>query len=317
MPRTDLAKDELRQYSPEVESPTDIDAFWGDTMAELAQTPPRTEITECGPALRGVRCAEVAFDGFRGTRVRGWYVRPTTNGPYPGVVCYHGYGGRGARPLELYALAAQGVAALSIDCRGQCGEVGEFSVAGYGHARGWLTSGIRSPHTYYYRAVYADAVRAIDVLCELEEIDENRIAVTGPSQGGGLSLAAAALSARPSFVWADLPFLCNFQRGVDVASDGPYPEIAEFLRRMPDLEPTVWKTLSYFDNLVLAPRITAPTVVTVGLWDDVCPPSTAYAMFARIEAADKQLRPYSCLAHELTYEIDTSRLLEIVERLRP
>jgi cephalosporin-C deacetylase len=315
--RTDLPLGELYEYSPDVTSPADIREFWRGTLADLAQTPSRAEIIESESALRGVHCAQIAFDGFGGTRVRGWYLRPHGDGPFPGTVCYHGYGGRGARPLELYALAAQGIAVLSIDCRGQCGEVGEFSTAGYGHARGWLTTGIRSPLTYYYRPIYADAVRAIDVLCALDEVDESRIALTGPSQGGGLSLAAAALSPRPSFVWADIPFLCNFERGVDVAVDGPYPEIAEFLRRMPELESTVWQTLAYFDNLVLAPWVTAPTVITVGLWDEVCPPSTIFPTFARLGAEDKELKPYSCLGHELTYEIDEARLMAIVGHLQP
>ena len=102
-----------------------------------------------------------------------------------------------------------------------------------------------------------------------------------------------------------------------MALEGPYPEIADFLRRMPDLEPAVWRTLAYFDNLVLAPWVTAPTVITAGLWDEVCPPSTVFPTFARLGSSDKQLLPYSCLGHDLTYELDEARLLRLVERLRP
>jgi cephalosporin-C deacetylase len=316
MPRSDLPRDELLQYAPHVEPPPDLDEFWRTTLDELSEVPSEIEVAQAGPELRGVRCAKLSFHGLGGARVEGWYVRPYGDGPFPGVVCYHGYGGRGARPLELYPLAAQGIAVLSMDCRGQCGEVIDPHVGeSGGHARGWLTIGIRAPETYYYRSLYADAVRAVEVLSALDEVDEERIAVTGPSQGGGLSLAAAALSPIPKFVWADIPFLCHFQRAVDLASEGPYPEIAEFVRRMPDLEPTVWRTLSYFDNLVLAPRVTAATVITAGLWDDICPPSTIFPTFTRLGATDKELIPYSFLGHELTYEIDEARLLAIAERL--
>jgi cephalosporin-C deacetylase len=318
MPRSDLSHDDLLQYAPQVSPPSDLDAFWRTTLDELAEVPFEIEVIETGPELRGVQCARLSFHGLGGARVEGWYVRPSGRGRFPGLVCYHGYGGRGARPLELYSLAAQGIAVLSMDCRGQCGEVVDPDLGeSGGHARGWLTMGIRSPETYYYRSLYADAVRAIEVLCALDEVDEDRIAVTGPSQGGGLSLAAAALSPIPKFVWADIPFLCHFERGVDVASEGPYPEIADFLRRMPGLEPIVWRTLSYFDNLVLAPRVAAATVVTAGLWDEVCPPSTIFPTFTRLGAADKELLTYSCLGHELTYEIEEARLLAILERLRP
>lgn len=318
MPRNDLSYDELLSYAPQVRAPDDLRVFWDATLAELAQVRPQVELADSALSLRGVRCSSVTFSSLGGTRVRGWYLRPEgADGNLPGTVVYHGYGGRGARPLELYPLAAQGVAVLSVDCRGQCGEVGDAPPDDYGHARGWLTQGIRSPSTYYYRSVYADAVQALEVLSGFDEVDETRIAVTGPSQGGALSLAVAALSSRPAFVWADIPFMCHIARGVDIASDGPYPEIADFLRRMPGLEATVWETLAYFDNLVLAPWVSAPTVITAGLWDDVCPPSTVFPTHARLGAEDKQLRAYPCLRHELTYEIDEARLTTLVARLRP
>lgn len=317
MPRSDLAYDELLSYSPAVAQPADLREFWDATISELAEAAPDVELAGSSLALRGVTISAIAFTSLGGTRVRGWYLRPDGGHDLPGAVVYHGYGGRGARPLELYPLAAQGVAVLSVDCRGQCGEVGDAPGDGFGHAHGWLTQGIRSPSTYYYRSVYADAIRALDVLCAFEEVDESRVAVTGPSQGGALSLAAAALSNRPAFVWADIPFMCHLERGVDMASDGPYPEIADFLRRMPDMQTTVWSTLAYFDNLVLAPWVTAPTVITAGLWDDICPPSTVFPTYARLGTEDKELRSYPCLRHELTYEIDEARLTTLVERLRP
>jgi cephalosporin-C deacetylase len=86
---------------------------------------------------------------------------------------------------------------------------------------------------------------------------------------------------------------------------------------MPALETTVWNTLAYFDNLVLAPWVTAPTVITAGLWDDVCPPSTIFPTYARLGTDDKQLRTYPCLGHDLTYEIDEARLMTLMQRLRP
>ena len=101
---------------------------------------------------------------------------------------------RAARPLQMYTLAAQGVAVLSMDCRGQDGDTPDMPPLDGGHHAGWLTRGLTDPHHYYYRYVFTDAVRAIDALVSREEVDQGRVGVTGGSQGGGLALAAAGFS---------------------------------------------------------------------------------------------------------------------------
>src|SRR6476660_1758142 len=122
-----------------------------------------------------------------------------------------------------------------------------------------MTQGIRDPQKYYYRHVYADAVRALEVLARREEVDAKRLAITGGSQGGGITLAVAALSDRPILALPDIPFLCDYRRAIAITPAGPYPEIPQFLKQFPDqLEPAM-RTLSYCDNLNLAPMIKCRT----------------------------------------------------------
>ena len=68
---------------------------------------------------------------------------------------------------------------------------------------GVLSRGLASPDTYYYRRLYADAVRAVETAGALPGVDPARIGVSGMSQGGALALAAAALA--PELV-TSLPF---------------------------------------------------------------------------------------------------------------
>jgi cephalosporin-C deacetylase-like acetyl esterase len=58
---------------------------------------------------------------------------------------------------------------------------------------GSMTKGILDPQHYFYRRVFTDAVRAIEAARSHPEVDATQIAVTGGSQGGGISLAAAGL----------------------------------------------------------------------------------------------------------------------------
>jgi len=161
-----------------------------------------------------------------------------------------------------------------------------------------MTKGILDKREYYYRGVYVDCVRAIDFLCTRAEVDPKRIGVTGGSQGGGLTLAVAGLDRRPALAMADVPFLCHFARPLEISDAYPYREIADFLRRYPGTDDQVFRTLSYFDVMNLAADIACPTLVTAGLEDMVCPPSTVFAAYNHIPAP-KSIDVFRYYAHEV------------------
>jgi len=315
MPSIDLPLHELRSYVPEETEPEDFDQFWAKTLEEARSAGPGLQLDDPYMPLAGVEAFHVWMTGFGSARISGWYVRPAKGGPFPAIAHFHGYSWRAARPLETYALAAQGIAVLSMDCRGQGGDSPDVPPLAGGHHPGWLTVGLTDPANHYYRYVFADAVMAVDALAAQEEVDQSRIAVTGASQGGGLSLAVAALSGRASFVWADVPFLSDFPRAVEVAPHSPYTEVSEFLRRRPELKETAFRTLAYIDVANHARRVTCPARVTVGLWDDICPPSTVFAAYGRLASPDKDLLVFPYHGHGLTYEIEERRFAELVRRL--
>jgi len=323
MPSIDMPLEQLRQYKPSLYRQEDFDAYWERTLAESARQPLNAELIPYALPTRGVQCYAVRFDGFNGTstrsaepsRLAGWYLRPEGREKCPGVCVYHGYSGRGPRPMDLLAYAAQGMCVLSMDCRGQLGQSQDTSTT-EGHFMGWMTQGIRQPDQYYYRYVYADAVRALELLARREEVDERRLAVTGISQGGGITLAAAALSERPMLALADVPFLCDYRRAVEISPSTPYTEISSFLKYYPHLYGEVFRTLSYCDNLNLAAWITCRTVVCNCLWDEVCPPSTIFGAYNHI-TAEKQMEIYPYHKHEVPYEHTETKFKLLMEILRP
>jgi cephalosporin-C deacetylase len=229
---------------------------------------------------------------------------------------YHGYSGRGQRPLDVLAIAEQGIAVMTMDTRGQNGLSEDHAAYPGGHFSGWMTKGIREPRSYYYRYVYADAVRALEVLASMEEVDAKRIAATGVSQGGGITLAAAALSGRVVLALADIPFLCDYRRAIEITPLPPYTEISSFLKTNPGEYERVIRTLSYCDNLNLAPWIKCRTVVCNCLWDDICPPSTIFGMYNHI-AGEKSMEVYPYHKHEVPYEHAETRFKLLMEVLKP
>ena len=124
--------------------------------------------------------------------------------------------------------------------------------------------------------------------------------MSGASQGGGLALAASALTtsalatAKVTACHADVPFLCDIQRGITLAAQPPYTEVPEFLAQNVDLIPAALDTLRYIDCALLARRVTAECLLSTGLMDDVCPPSTVFAAYNEITAVkDIAVHPYT------------------------
>jgi len=180
-----------------------------------------------------------------------------------------------------------------------------------------MTKGIQSKYEYYYRAVYMDAIRALEVLADMECVDKGRIGVTGESQGGGLTLAAAALSDIPVVAVALYPYLSNFDRAIDIAPSFPYQELNEYFRRYsdPEVEKQARKTLSYFDIMNLAPKIKCPVLIGTGLVDEITPPSTVFAAYNHM-TCPKEIAVYRYFGHEFIPGFVDKRLRMLMQHLQ-
>lgn len=283
MPRFDLSPEELRAYRPEVAEPADFDEFWQRTLRESRAVAQPVRLTRIDSPLRAVEVYDVMFSGYGGDPIGGWLTLPAGGTePLPAIVEYNGYGGGRGLPHEHLAWATAGYAHLFMDTRGQGSTWGTGGSTADPHgsapaASGVMTRGILDPHDYYYRRAMTDAVLAVDAIRQVERVDPARVSVAGISQGGGLAIAAAALSEGLMAAMPDVPFLCHFGRAVGLTDRDPYHEIVRYLAVHRNAIDTVFTTLSYFDGVNFAKRATAPALFSTAMLDQVCPPSTVYA----------------------------------------
>ncbi|MEZ3159018.1 acetylxylan esterase [Microbacterium sp. BWT-B31] len=304
MPRFDLSPAQLREYRPPVSEPADLDAFWARTITE-ARAAGRPVIRERADApLALFDTFDVVFSGFAGDPVRAWLVLPRgVRHPLPAVVEFVGYGrGRGLAHERLHWPAA-GYAQLIVDTRGQGSEWGTGGETPDPHGSGpavagFLTRGIDDPGHYYYRRVFTDAVRAIDAVLCFDEVDPDRVAVTGNSQGGAIAIAAAALHEQVAAALPTAPILCDLPRVVGLTGAEPHHEIVRYLAVHRGAEERVFRTLSYFDGAHLAARANAAALFGCGHMDTIAPPSGAYAAFNRWGGADREMADYPWNHHE-------------------
>ena len=303
MAQFDLPVAELRAYAPDLAEPDDLDGFWSTTLAEARSHPLAASFVRVESGLTEITSYDVTFAGFGGSPVRGWLHLPAhRTGPLAAVVEYLGYGGGRGLPHERVLWAAAGYAHFIMDTRGQgsgwlAGATPDPGDPGDPSHPGFLTRGILHPERYYYRRVYTDAVRAVEAVRSHERVDPARVAVTGQSQGGGITIAVAGLVDGLLGVMPDVPFLSDFPRAITLVDSDPYAEIARFLKVHRDRWDDVAATLSHFDVAILGRRARAPALFSVALMDETCPPSTVYAAYNRF-GGPREIREYPFNNHE-------------------
>jgi cephalosporin-C deacetylase len=319
MSADDWPLEQLRDYRPERDEPADLDAFWRETLSmsrELAVAPVFADVET---SLRAVRVQDVTFSGFAGQPIRAWLITPVAaSRPLPTIVEFVAYGGGRSMPFAWLHWASAGYAHFVMDTRGQGsawspGDTPDVDAdPGGGQYPGFVTRGIERPASWYYRRLVTDAVRAVDAARDHPLVDPRQVVVTGKSQGGGVALAVAGLAPDLAAAMVDVPFLCHWRRAIEVTDNDPYHELTAYLAVHRSRADAVIETLSYVDGLNFATRASSPALFSVGLMDDICPPSTVFAAFNHY-AGPKEIRVWRFNGHEageLDQQIERYAFLE-------
>jgi len=302
----DLPLAELREYCPDVAEPGDFDAFWAERLAEAGEVPLAATFTPVATPVRHAEVFDVEFAGHGGDRVRGWLLVPRVAAERPAVVVeFVGYGGGRGDAIDWLAWSAAGHTHLVMDTRGQGGgwrrsDTPDPRDGGAPSTPGFLTRGIASPRDHYYTRLFFDAARFVAVARERAAAAREPalpVAVTGGSQGGALAIAATHLAGGAVALMPDVPFLSHFRRAAEVTDSAPYSEIAEYCRVHPDRVEAVFATLSYLDVVNHGRRTDAPALFSVGLSDEITPPSTVFAAYNAYRGP-KEIAVYPFNQHE-------------------
>jgi cephalosporin-C deacetylase len=303
MPLIDMPLSQLHEYQGRNPRPADMDGYWERALAEMRATAPEVELAPHALNAPFAECFHLYFTGVGGSRVHAKYLRPK-NAPqrHPAVLMFHGYSGNSGDWCDKLNYVAQGFTVAALDCRGQ-GGLSEHREGVKGNTlRGHIVRGLDdSPECLYYRQVYLDTAQLASIVMGMPEVDPDRVGATGGSQGGALTLACAALEPRLRRAAPVFPFLCDYQRvwEMDLATNA-YEELRTFFRLFDPLherEQEIFTRLGYIDIQHLAHRIRAEVMMTIGLMDAICPPSTQFAAYNKIEAK-KSLLIYPDYGHE-------------------
>jgi cephalosporin-C deacetylase len=273
---------------PPLTRPPDFEPFWEKTREELGRTSPavsREPLEAEDPALVFER---LAFDSLGGARVSGYAIRWRDEVPRPLVVHSHGYEGELA-PMWCWARA--GVNVIGVEARG------------YGRSRGALPSpspwgyvltGIESPEEHVLRGAVCDYMRAVEVGKEIMGSLVSRTVLNGASFAGGLAVMAEAVMQVADFLVVAVPSLGWAEGRRFLVEEGSGQEINRYLEAHPEREDEVMVVLSYFDPMNFAVDVRPPTLVGLGMEDNVVPAPTVYAIANHLGGPHQVVRlPFS------------------------
>ena len=261
----------LERFKPNTERPPGFLRFWDSTVAKLAEIAPKPEILSTRDRDDGLRLLHIAYTSLGGVRIRGYLLRPISGQPRPLVVHAHGYRDRYEHRVDW---ARRGVNVFGFDARGFGRSASAISVSG----DGYLLTGIESPATSILRGAVADYIQAVRVARELLDDEAGTVCLYGFSFGGALALMAAAVGRGADFVVLGQPTFGWNEERRRLALGGSALEVKQYVEKYRWRHDTVTGTLRYFDSLNFAPLIRAPTLVGIGLDDDVVPSRTVLAI---------------------------------------
>jgi cephalosporin-C deacetylase len=253
----------------------DLEEFWTREIAGLAEIPPNYKLTPIKRESSKTNLFEVEMKSYNGLTVRGWLEVPKKKGVYPALLRVPGYQ-ENIEPID----AADDLIVFSFNTR----DHGESDDSDGKATRSWdmWVRGLESIDNYYYKGLFLDCIRAMDFLETRKDVDQDRIAVWGGSQGGGLSFATAALDDRVDLCIADIPFMCEFPKYFEITH---WKEVDTWFSEHPKENwESILNTLAYYDTKNLAHKIKCPVWMGIGLQDDVCPPATSFVTYNYIES---------------------------------
>lgn len=235
-------------------APADLDAYWDGIDAELAAIPAAPEAE--ANALHSTEFSttyRVKLTGIGPYRFEVFLSIPDGEGHFPALMLTPGYGSVVTPPTYDDRLR---YVAMSIRHRGTRHADKPYAAK----FPGLLTDGIDDPARWQFRGIFADVLRAFEYLVSLPTVDPARVAVQGNDSG----VIVAARRPGVTALAVSTPFFLRLAELYPTTEAYPVEEINDHLRAFPDQGEAVNRTLSYFDPLHHASKVTADTLVSVG-----------------------------------------------------
>ena len=308
---------EPEKLAPSLPVPDDFDAFWAKQKALLRAVPMQPILTSVPSTNAGIECFDVQIPCHTGAPVSAYLARPSGAVPYslPIILSVHGAGVRSST-LSTAANLAGSYNALAMDLNANGIPNGQ-SAAYYKELsqtglKDYPFRGRDDREQCYFLGMFLRLVRAIDFLTSQPEWDGKHLIVTGISQGGGQSIAAAGLDSRVTLICASVPALCDHS-GKAVGRANGWPRLVPDVNGKPD--PKILEETRYFDCVNFATRVKAEAVLSAGFIDTICAPSSVYTAYNALPGS-KQITNQPLIGHRRSPQSEAAEAAAIKRHIK-
>ena len=270
--------------------PADFESFWHDAKSDLAKVKPEYKITPVPDTTKFNRKVfKVEMKSLGGLTVTGFLSEPNLNNrKFAVLLALPGY------QVTLGPMSGPDpdMAIFTLNIRGSGYSKGKIDE----RKESWIILSLEDKNKYILRGAIMDCVRAVDFIYSRKELRHDNIICAGGSLGGLLALATSSVDKRISFCSAANPILCDVRNLVHEV-DWPLIDIRAYVATRPDLTmDKVFDNLDYFDGKNFASDLECPTLVGMGMLDNIAPPDHVYIAYNEIKAP-KHIIIFRDLAH--------------------
>ncbi len=262
-------------HLPRLNREKDFKDFWDKSIAELKKIPIEPALhKDQKKSSQRFTAYDVHFTGFIKTKVSGSIFIPTRV-TKPNVIIYvHDYN---RPPSTPYGQLDDSVAYFFLNLRGH--DILDQIQGEDRQSPGYVIENILDRDTYYAKAVYLDALRSIDMLRLVGEINCSSVGIMGTGFGAAAALFTAVYSDRVRALVLDSPSFCHLTLSQNISTSDATGEINEFISSRKSRKKEIKRNLSYFDAMNFSETVSCPVLAVTGLKDTISPPECVFALF--------------------------------------
>lgn len=272
------------KIKPTCALPSDFNTYWNEQIQKARKIALDTKMIYV--PQKSTSKYEFYYINFQnnkvGSRIYGVLTIPKGSGTFPAILNVPGAGVRSYQG-DGY-LSDDGFISLTIGIHGIPVNLEEevYQSLFKGAIDKYWVQNMDSKDDYYYNRVYLGCVRAVDFIFTLPQFNGKDLAVSGGSQGGALAIVTGALDERVSCITSFYPALSDLT-GFLYGQAGGWPQLFKQEDDKARLNEKV-KVLSYYDVVNFAKHLKVPGFYSWGYNDDVCPPTSVYAVYNSVNA---------------------------------